>query len=155
MPASRQPFSIHRARRSDLDALVEMEMATYRGDRLTRTQFRRHIDSDTSAVLVASAGDTVLGNVVVFFRRGSHRARLYSLTVAATARGRGIGRSLLDAAEDAARKRHCTALALEVRTDNAAAITLYEARGYRRRDRRAAYYEDGTDAVRYRKILST
>ena len=42
---------------------------------------------------------------------------------------------------------------LEVRTDNAAAIALYEGRGYRRLAGIASYYEDGGDAWRYEKAL--
>lgn len=130
-----------------------MEFASYHSDRLSRSQFRRHIDSDTAVVLVAGADGAVLGNALVFFRRGSKCARLYSLTVAASARARGIGRSLLDAAEQTARKRHCTSMQLEVRTDNPAAMALYEARGYHRDGQRAAYYQDGANAWLYHKPL--
>jgi [ribosomal protein S18]-alanine N-acetyltransferase len=40
-----------------------------------------------------------------------------------------------------------------VRQDNAAAIRLYERRGYRRIGAYAAFYEDGADAWRYQKDL--
>lgn len=130
-----------------------MEIASYQGDRLSRAQFRRHIDGATALVLVAGDADHLLGNVVVFFRRNASVARLYSLTVAATARGHGIGRRLLDAAEQAARKRHCTTMTLEVRTENTTAMALYEERGYQRHGCRTGYYEDGAGAWLYRKPL--
>ena len=42
-----------------------------------------------------------------------------------------------------------------MRADNAAAIRLYEQRGYRPIGRRADYYEDGATALRYERALST
>jgi ribosomal protein S18 acetylase RimI-like enzyme len=55
--------------------------------------------------------------------------------------------------EKAAADRGCRRLRLEVRQDNAAAIRLYERRGYRRFAARGTYYEDGADAWRYEKCL--
>ncbi|EIM03355.1 acetyltransferase [Rhodanobacter sp. 115] len=78
-------------------------------------------------MLVASANHRhFLGTAVVFFRKGSKVARLYSLASKPDARGKGVGTSLVEAAEAAARRRRCHALRLEVRTDNLAAIRLYE-----------------------------
>lgn len=47
-----------------------------------------------------------------------------------TARGRGIGKHLVDAFEDAARARGLEYVTLSVEIDNAAAIGLYERRGF-------------------------
>ncbi|MFZ1722506.1 MAG: GNAT family N-acetyltransferase, partial [Dokdonella sp.] len=90
---------------------------------------------------------------VVFLRKGSARARLYSLAVAAALRGHGIGGVLLDACENDARERGCTHLRLEVRSDNAAAQRLYQRRGYRKFASRPGFYEDGATALCYEKIL--
>jgi ribosomal protein S18 acetylase RimI-like enzyme len=121
---------------------------------MSRRQYRRHLASSGAAVLVADApGEGLLGSALVFFRKGSARARLYSIATAPAARGRGIGARLLAAAERAARERGCRALRLEVRVDNAAAIALYERAGYRRIGGYASYYEDGADAWCYEKAL--
>jgi ribosomal protein S18 acetylase RimI-like enzyme len=139
---------------ADLDALVRLEQGAFDGDRLSRAQYRRHLASPRAALLVADAAGTELcGSALVFFRRGSTLARLYSIATAAAARGRGIGARLLAAAEQAAHARGCRALRLEVRVDNAAAIALYERAGYRRIGRYRHYYEDGADAWRYEKSL--
>ncbi|EIL97081.1 GCN5 family acetyltransferase [Rhodanobacter thiooxydans] len=146
-----------RVRRSvvtDLDALVALELRSFDGDRLSRAQYRRHLDSDSALVLVASANHhLLLGSAVLFFRKGSGIARLYSLATAPEARGQGVGTALLAAVVDAARRRGSRALKLEVRTDNAAAIRLYERHGFRRSGRYAHYYEDGADAWRYEQTL--
>lgn len=149
------PTSVRPATASDLDALVELELHAFHGDRMSRTQYRRHLASPRATVLVADTpGEGLLGSAVVFFRTGSTLARLYSIATAAAARGRGIGASLLASAEDAARARGCRALRLEVRMDNVPAMALYERAGYRRIGSYAGYYEDGAGAWRYEKSLA-
>lgn len=149
-PAAR----IRRASSDDLDALVALERATFESDRISRAQWRRHIGSGSACVLVAGPRGRVDGAAVVFHRRNSRRARLYSLAVAAASRGHGLARSLLAAAEEEARRRGCNALDLEVRTDNRAAIALYGRHGYRRVSRLPGFYEDGADGWRFSKALA-
>lgn len=143
------------ARPTDLDALAELERV-FPGDRLQRRQLRHLLHHANAAVWVAEeagpaegAGETV-GDAVALFRRGSRDARLFTLAVAPEARGRGVARALLDALEGDARARGCEGVRLEVRVDNAAAIALYRARGYRETDRVDGYYEDGCSALRMR-----
>ncbi len=146
---ARKSVAVRRASIGDIDALVELEQRSFFGDRMRRAQYRRHLVSETAWVLIASEQCLLLGSTVLFFRKRSHAARLYSLATDPAARGRGIGRTLLDAAIDAARQRGCHVLRLEVRTDNHAAIALYERAGFYRSGRYSKYYEDGADAWRY------
>lgn len=145
---------VRRAESSDLDDLVALEEGTFDSDRLSRTQYRRHLDSDSALVLVASANHrNFLGTAVVFFRKGSRVARLYSIASKPEARGKGVGTALLDAVEAAARQRRCHAVRLEVRDDNASAVRLYERHGYHHIGHYPHYYQDGTHAWRYEKSL--
>lgn len=145
---------VRRAELSDLDELVALERDTFAGDRLSRAQYRRHLDSDSAQVWVASAHPRpFLGSAVLFFRKRSAVARLYSIASSPEARGRGVGSALIAAAEGAAGQRRCRALRLEVRVDNAEAIRLYERLGFQRIGRYAHYYDDGADAWRYEKAL--
>jgi ribosomal protein S18 acetylase RimI-like enzyme len=131
-----------------------LEQASFSGDRLSRAQYRRHLDSDSALVLAAvDAPHRLLGAAVLFFRKGSGAARLYSLASDPASRGHGVGTALLQAAEAAAHRRRCRTLRLEVRADNGAAIRLYERAGYRRGHPLRAYYEDGADGWRYEKPL--
>jgi [ribosomal protein S18]-alanine N-acetyltransferase len=153
MPAT-AAVRVRRAELSDLDDIVALEETSFATDRLSRAQYRRHLDSETAQVLVASANHRrFLGTAVVFFRKGTQVARLYSIATSATARGKGVGSALLDAAEHAAKRRRCHALRLEVRTDNDVAIRLYERLGYQRMGHYERYYGDGADAWRYEKKL--
>jgi len=151
MPAT-AAVRVRRAELSDLDDLVALEESSFATDRLSREQYRRHLDSETAQVLVASANHRrFLGTAVVFFRKGTKVARLYSIATHAEARGKGVGSALLEASEQLARRHGCKVLRLEVRTDNDAAIRLYERLGYDRIGRYARYYGDGADAWRYEK----
>ena len=154
-PAAIDPthVRIRRARRNDLAALVELEQGVFSSDRMSARQLRHHLANPLADILVAAHDGAVLGAAVVFFRRQHRIARLYSVAIAARARGMGLGAALLAAAERAAKARRSTALRLEVRKDNAAAQSLYERRGYQRFGAKAAYYEDGHDALCYEKSL--
>jgi ribosomal protein S18 acetylase RimI-like enzyme len=91
---------------------------------------------------------------MVFYRSSSNLARLYSIATLPEARGKGVAAALMDGVERAARKRGCTRLRLEVRTDNAGAIALYCKRGYGEFGRYENYYADGKPALRFEKQLS-
>ncbi len=145
---------VRRADSADLDDLVALEQRAFDGDRMSRAQYRRHLDSDSARILLASTGRHAFsGSLVLFFRKGSAVARVYSLATRPEARGQGIGAALLEAAAVAARRRGCRVLRLEVRTDNAAAIGLYERLGYRRIGSYRHYYQDDADAWRYERTL--
>ena len=136
---------------ADLAALEVLEQ-TFPGDRLSRRSLRHLLTRANAAVLVAEQ-DTLLGDAVVLFRKGSSRARLYSLVVAPEARGRGLGARLLNEVETEARARGCTKLRLEVREDNVAATRLYERAGFQHIGRVDDYYEDHAGAVKMVKNL--
>jgi len=149
-----EKIRIRRARASDLDALVELENGAFTSDRISRRQLRHHLGSDGARILVATHDRDVVGAAVVFLRANTSIARLYSIAVAARARGWGVGAQLLAAAEGSARRLGSRAIRLEVRADNSAARTLYERRGYHRFGLTEKYYEDGHDALRYEKTLT-
>jgi [ribosomal protein S18]-alanine N-acetyltransferase len=153
MNVSKVPIRIRAARPLDLDALVELENRSFVTDRVSRAQYRRHIDSETGIVLVAEARRRFAGSALVFLRKGNPRARLYSIAIANDCRGIGVGAALLRAAEKSARENGRTILYLEVREDNAAAVNLYESRGYVRGPILGGFYEDGADARRYEKRI--
>lgn len=145
---------VRRAVAGDLRALIALENRSFDSDRLSERQWRRHLANSGADVLVADVDGRVGGAAVVFFRRDTRAARLYSIAVDRSLQGRGVGGRLLGAAERAARRRGCDRLRLEVRVDNAAARRLYEKLGYRRTGVRHAYYEDGADAIRFERMLA-
>jgi len=142
------------ATRKDLDALLRLEEAAFDIDRLSRRSFQRFIQHRRSALRVAEEDGRLLGYLVVLFRRGTSLARLYSMAVDETARGRNLGKQLLEDGEQQAVENSCVAMRLEVREDNAAAIALYRSAGYEPFGRYPDYYEDHADALRMEKALT-
>ncbi|PKM21945.1 MAG: ribosomal-protein-alanine acetyltransferase [Gammaproteobacteria bacterium HGW-Gammaproteobacteria-14] len=138
---------------SDLDALEALENRTFDTDRLSRRSFRRWINSEHRAFLVITVDEVLAGYVLIILHRGTRLARLYSIAVDTTLRGRGIGRKLIEAGEQAAREAGRIDMRLEVRKDNPAAIALYEQLGYYRFGEYEDYYEDHQDAFRYQKRI--
>jgi ribosomal protein S18 acetylase RimI-like enzyme len=153
-PARAAETRIRRARAADLARLIAIENGVFTSDRMSARQLRHHVANPGAEVLVAVRNGDIAGAAIVFFHKSHRIARLYSIAVAPEARGAGIGEALLAAAERGARARGREWFRLEVRTDNAAARRLYERRGYRVFGTKAAYYEDGCDAVRYEKPLT-
>jgi ribosomal protein S18 acetylase RimI-like enzyme len=139
----------------DLSALVVLEQASFTGDKLSRRALRRLLERPTALFVGVSEteGSPLLGYALVLMRAGTSLARLYSIAVNPDARGKGLGRALMAAAEQAALDEGASAIRLEVRPDNAKAITLYDSLGYREFAVHQGYYEDLSDALRMSKPL--
>ena len=137
----------------DLDALLAIEERAFETDRLSRRSFRHFLTRGQASCVVVEAGGRVAGYALVLYRRATALARLYSIALDPGMRGQGLAGLLMEAAERAAADAGCLVLRLEVRLDNAPAIALYRARGYRRFGRYLDYYEDHADALRLQKVL--
>jgi len=153
--ARKRPRLIRPAVPADVPALVALEERAFTTHRIAEATFRRMLLHATRPVLVFAAEDDgrLLGYASVLARRGFPEARLFSIAVADAARGRGAGRSLLAAAEHAARDLGCTSLRLEVDPENSAAVRLYEAAGYAVGGRHPDWYGPGRPCVVYRRSL--
>lgn len=145
---------IRRAAPGDLDALVAIEEGAFDSDVMSRRALRRYLSAPAASLLVAEADGAIAAYVLTSLAKGQKAARLYSIAVARDYGRRGLGRLLLQAAEDDARARGAERLRLEVRRDNHAAATLYRERGYALFAEIADYYEDGETALRFEKSLS-
>jgi ribosomal protein S18 acetylase RimI-like enzyme len=146
-PHGRSGLVIREARSSDIDALTAIEAACFASDRLSRRSLASLAKSPSASVIVACIEGRPVGYAMILTRRGSRKARLYSIAVSPNASGRGIGSSLLAAAEDMACRLGASRLHLEVRADNPTAIRLYERAGYRALGQKLDYYEDGAMAL--------
>jgi ribosomal protein S18 acetylase RimI-like enzyme len=145
---------IRPARLYDLEALVDIENRSFDVDRFSRRSFRYLLTRANAETLVYEEQGQVLAYVMLLFNTGTSLSRLYSLAVDPALRGRGIGNTLIAAAEESAVAHDCIYLRLEVRRDNASAIRLYETRGYKQIGHLPDYYEDHMEALRYEKLLA-
>jgi ribosomal-protein-alanine N-acetyltransferase len=136
----------------DADRCAELESQLFPGDdpwpavaflRELDSQHNHYVAARVDGVLVGYAGITRLG------RKPPYEYEIHTIGVDNEFQGRGIGRHMLDqllgiAAGDP--------VFLEVRTDNAAAIALYESVGFVRVGIRKRYYRvSGADAYTMRR----
>jgi ribosomal protein S18 acetylase RimI-like enzyme len=155
VPKTAPAVRVRKAEPADLDALDALEHRVFATDHLSRRSLRHFLRSPTAEVLAADHDGDLAGTAIVLFRPRSSVARLYSIAAAPHMGGRGVGTMLLAAAEQAAVERGCGSIRLEVHETNAAAISRYRKSGYREFGRHARYYEDGGDALRFEKRLTS
>ena len=122
-------------------------------DRLTRRALQRFLRVPNAHLWVAVSASQLVGSLVLLLRENAHHGRIYSVVVAPTARGQGLGERLVATAERATKAAGRQSLRLEVRADNAPARALYAKRGYVERAALPGYYEDGADGWRLEKPL--
>jgi ribosomal protein S18 acetylase RimI-like enzyme len=93
-----------------------------------REDFRRALRGPTSCVLGTFDGDELVGTVMV--GADGHRGWVYYVAVAPSHQRRGIGRTLMQAAEQWLSQRDVPKVQLMVRDTNLAAAEFYERLGY-------------------------
>ncbi|MBI1401928.1 MAG: GNAT family N-acetyltransferase [Porphyrobacter sp.] len=135
------------ARPVDAPALKDLLEAAYRGDsaragwnheadilddeRITRAELDALLADPAVTVLTARDGDTMFGCVAVT-RKSETLAYLGMLCVRPDLQSAGLGRRLLDAAEDHARALGIAAMEMTVIDSRDTLIAWYERRGYAR-----------------------
>ena len=125
-------------------------------DPWSEASFRQAIDNPGVFFRVATegAGGPVVGYVVAWF--AADEGEIANVAVAPSARGRGIGGLLIDAAIAAAAEHGAQALYLDVRESNARARALYDSRGFVEVGRRRRYYRrPSEDAIVLRRSIDS
>lgn len=142
---------IRHAKVADLPALRALETEAFaESERFAPRTWRYLVTRSPSCLALVIPDDArLLAAVVWLAPRRQRVARLYSLAVHPEARGRGLARALLAASLPALPGR-CTLLSLEVRDDNASALSLYAALGFVQVARLPNYYAPGVHGLRMR-----
>jgi GNAT superfamily N-acetyltransferase len=90
----------------------------------------------TTVVFLAFHGDQAVGAAVCFIGFSTFAAKplinIHDFVVLSALRGKGVGRSLLEAIEGKARELGCCKLTLEVMDNNHRALRIYETAGFAR-----------------------
>ena len=149
----RATVRLSHASAKDIGALSQLEQSAFAGDRVSRRSWRGLIASASATVTLARQRSGIVGASVLLHSERTSVARLYSIAVDPGARGQGLARMLLEAAIEQARAAGASVLRLETRVDNEAAQSLFRRHGFAPLDRKPAYYDDGTDALRLQKSL--
>ncbi len=129
---------------ADLDAILAIEQASFSVP-WKRDHFAHELAAPYSFPFVAEHAGVIIGYVCLMSL--FEEAQILDIAVAPDQRGRGIARLLMDYAIIVAREKRAELLALEVRSTNSSAITLYERCGFVRTGVRSKYYEGRDDAV--------
>jgi ribosomal protein S18 acetylase RimI-like enzyme len=147
---SRDVVSVEQAQEADIDRLVELETGLFAEDagvhdefadvtwpiREGAEDFRGLLTSSESAVLIARVDGRVVG-FVAGYRASSSPSRqpvtygvLRSIYVDKTARGNGVGRTLVTGFVEWARSSGCVEVVVDSYVKNVGAQQLYESSGF-------------------------
>ena len=139
---------------ADLAAVLEIEKALFPIDAWTDALFLAELAevSISRDVSVAILDSQLVG--YASFRYVGKQGDVNTVAVASDQQGKGIGTALMDWLESQAALRNVREIFLEVRSDNEAAIKMYDARGYERIDIRRNYYGNTIDANIMRKRVA-
>ena len=139
--------SIRRSRRDDLPSILRIEKKAFALDAWDRDMFLGYLACpERSVFLVAIVDRGVVGYALAF--HSTTRAELHSIAVASAHHGKGIAVTLMRHVLASLRRRGFSAVSLNVRLENKAAIQLYRKFGFRRVRRINEYYEDGAPSWR-------
>lgn len=137
---------IRRGRVSDLDAVMEIERASFPTPWSESAMRRELACQDNSYVLVAAKQQRAVGYVVTWVH--AEEAHVLNVAVAPDERGQGLGELLMLSAIEEAMARKCHQVVLEYRVSNFAAANLYRKLGFVPAGVRPRYYLDtGEDAI--------
>ena len=139
---------------SDLARVLEIEVDLFPVDAWSEDLFLGELAevSISRDVSVAILDSEIVG--YASFRYVGKQGDVNTVAVASNQQGKGIGAALMDWLESQAALRNVREIFLEVRSDNEAAIKMYDARGYERIDIRRNYYGNTIDANIMRKRVA-
>ncbi len=152
MTARIEPVTLGPLTRADADRCAELEALLFDGDDpWPAVAFERELDSKTNHYVGARSGGTLVGYAGIsrLGRRAPFEYEVHTIGVDPAYQGLGIGRRLLNELLDFAA---AGVVFLEVRTDNEAAIGLYNSAGFEQIGLRRRYYRvSGADAYTMRR----
>ncbi|MEJ3404405.1 ribosomal protein S18-alanine N-acetyltransferase [Rathayibacter sp. YIM 133350] len=144
---------LRRAHPSDLDAIMAIETSTFTTDAWSREAMLSDLESPHTYYLVVVVVDVdvpaaVVGYAGLLAPEAAGEGDVQTIAVHPSARGEGLGRALMLALIDEARRRGAEHVFLEVRADNPVARALYESLGFSQIAVRPHYYQpDDVDAI--------
>ena len=136
----------------DIPEILELEKNAHSA--WSRSHLENELQQPAGIQFVVRDEATAKLMAVLFCRIVEDEAEILKLTVAESARKKGVGYKLLDFAVNYSSKRGVKNCFLELRASNEAARCLYEKRGFVRVGKRKNYYKKPVeDAVLMRLVL--
>jgi ribosomal-protein-alanine acetyltransferase len=141
---ARDSYVIEQAGWRDLNGLRRLERACFNKDAWPLLDLIGVLALPNVVHLKAVVDGEMVGFIAGDVRPGRRLAWIATLAVLPEYRGRGIGKTLLQACEELLK---VSQIRLNVRASNQVAIRLYEESGYQKAGLWKEYYADGEDAL--------
>jgi ribosomal-protein-alanine N-acetyltransferase len=138
----------------DLPVFVSLDKELFPYSPWSSSQYKEEFSSPTRHFVVALDDQQSIVGYAGVFAPGAAEADVLTVGVVPEHRGQGIAKALMALITDWAKAQRSTAMMLEVKTDNPAAIGLYESLGYTKLNVRKDYFGQGLDAQVMRLELS-
>jgi len=152
-------WQLRRATVDDVEAIMELERATFTTDAWSEHSMRTEIAGEHGYYLVAfepEHPERLDAYAGLLAPRGAIEGDIQTIAVVPRARRNGLGRTLMLALIGEARKRGAREVFLEVRADNPGAQKLYRDLGFEEIGVRPRYYQpDDVDAIVMRLNIPT
>jgi ribosomal protein S18 acetylase RimI-like enzyme len=109
---------------------------------------------DEVEVYLATAGDEIVGFISLKHQHINFLTCVYTLVVAKSYHRKGVGKALLDLAEDRARARGHRGVFLDTPDANTQARAFYNAVGFQEAYTMPYYYSDELHGITYLKLFN-
>jgi ribosomal-protein-alanine N-acetyltransferase len=136
---------------SDLDRVYALEKKLFPNP-WPKSFFESDLQMRKTIAFVVESNKEIIGYSIASCQDA--KCHITNIAVDESQQRKGIGKRLMGVLESSARERGCGEAYLEVRTDNKAAVALYETLGYNISHVQSHYYIDGDDAYVMVKDLS-
>jgi ribosomal protein S18 acetylase RimI-like enzyme len=163
MPENLANITIRASARGDEEFVHDLASRVFSAySRDPRRAIRSILAERTTEALVAELDSVRVGFVVLQYEQLARdfgpwarptAARLDAIAVCPGVHGRGVGRRLLESAEEAARRRSCLSLSLATGEGNVRARRLFEGGGFVQLARVERYYARGQAAILMHRTL--
>ena len=144
-------YTIRKMHTRDLDRVYALERDLFPNP-WPKAFFASDLQVDGTIAYVVEISGKIVGYSMASCSEG--KFHITNIAVDQFYQRQGIASKLMHLLERCATEKHCDHAFLEVRTDNAAAICLYQRLGYSIAYRREHYYIDGDDAYVMEKELA-
>ena len=139
-------ISFREANAFDLPVFVSLDKELFPYSPWSASQYKEEFSSPTRHFVVAVDDEQNIIGYAGIFAPGDAEADVLTVGVVPEHRGKGVAKALMALITDWASTQGSTAMMLEVKTDNTAAIGLYESLGYSKLNVRKDYFGAGLDA---------
>jgi ribosomal-protein-alanine acetyltransferase len=153
--SERKKVTIRPVTANDVQNLVDLERECFTTEAYTERQMRNLLEFSNAIAFLAKIDADIAGFVISLVEdfEGAKLGHIVTIDVAVKHRRKGIGLTLLKAAEDALSQREVRSVYLEVRAENTSALQLYRKQGYVKTEILENYYSTGIRALRMKKQL--